>query len=212
MASVVVADPNFLAREGFKKIIENKGHISLSGEIIRYKDFWPKLTSLKPDILVLDYNAKDFFEKEDLGKICQLSPGTKILIISDSKKRENILTAVENGAIGYLTKQCGENEILDALNAVLKGEKYFCSKILDIIIEKKLEENNGKPVLTEREIEIIKLITEKYTNEEIAKKLFISINTVYTHRKNIMKKLKLKSPVELILYAIDSGIIQPYQN
>lgn len=93
-----------------------------------------------------------------------------------------------------------------------RGEKFICNKILDVILEKNTYDTNNETVLSERETEIIKLIAEKYSSQEIAEKLFISIHTVYTHRKNIMKKLNMRSPVELILYAIDKGIVPPYQN
>lgn len=207
MTSVVIAEPAYLVREGFKTIIEKSEKVSLIGEITKKEEFHIKVESLKPDILVIDANTVNFVEVEELSKVGNLSPSTKVLVISDHYKKENILKIINNGALGYLTKGCCKDEILNALESVSRGEKFFCSKILDIILEEKHDVPKNFSELTDREIEIIRLITEKYSNQDIAEKLFISIHTVYTHRKNIMKKLKLKSPVELILYAIDSGII-----
>jgi len=92
-----------------------------------------------------------------------------------------------------------------------RGEKFFCNKILDVILEKHLIEDKDdckSASLSEREIELIKLAVKGFSNKEIADKLFLSIHTVYTHRKNIMRKLKIKSPVELVLYALNSGIAE----
>ncbi len=212
MASVVVADPVFLAREGFKALIEENRNFTFTGEITSGDDFLPLLKELKPDLLVVGFDSNGFVGIDDIRSAKEVSADTNILVISNDRKKENILKIISNGALGYLTRQCGRNEIIDALNSVLKNEKFFCSKILDIILDKNSDPKDPGAELTEREIEIIKLIAEKYSNTKIAEKLFISIHTVYTHRRNIMKKLELKSPVELILYAIDNGIIDAYQN
>jgi DNA-binding NarL/FixJ family response regulator len=209
--NAVIADPAFLVREGFKKLAENVKNLSIKGEITKGSEFWNKVTSLKPDLLILDYDQPDFFALEDLKKIDEYSPGTKILIISNHNKKENILKAIKSGALGYLTKECGREELIDALEALSRGEKFFCNKILDVILEKHLAEEDGdcKPAaLSMREIEIIKLAVKGYSNKEIADMLYLSIHTVYTHRKNIMRKLKIKSPVELVLYALNSGITE----
>ena len=212
MTSVVIAGSIYLAREGFKTILGNNENFSLIGEITNKTEFWTKLKSLKPDILIVDNDSKDFIDIDELSKVHEFSAGTRILIISDHYKKENVLKIINSGALGWLTKECEKNEILAALESMARGERFICNKILDVILEKKHGETNAENDLTDREVEIIKLIAERYSNQEIAEKLFISIHTVYTHRKNIMKKLKLKSPVELILYAIDKSLIPPYQN
>ena len=209
--NAVIADPVFLVREGFKRVTENVKDFTVKGEITKASEFWNKIKSLNPDLLILDYDHPDFFSIEDLKKIDEYSPGTKILIISNHNKKENILKAVRTGALGYLTKECGEEEIIGALEAVSKGEKFFCNKILDVILEKHLKRDDDecKPAaLSMREIEIIQLVVKGFSNREIADKLFLSIHTVYTHRKNIMRKLKIKSPVELVLYALNSGLTE----
>lgn len=212
MTEIVIADKIFLARQGLKSIIGNNTN-KITGEITNSSEFWSKIKELKPDILILGYDYENMVNFSDLSKIKFISTKTKLLIISDGKEKSKIFNAIKLGILGYLTEECGSEEIVKAIESISRGEKFFCSKILDIILEKNFGSNvNKENGLTEREIEIIKLIADKHTNQEIAEKLFISIHTVYTHRKNIMKKLQLKSPVELILYAIDSGLIQPYQN
>ncbi len=212
MTSIAIASPAFLSREGFRMIIENNKNFQLVGEITNKREFKEGLQPLKPDILVVDNDSEDFIGIDELSKLTRLSAGIKVLIISDYLKKENIQKLLDDGILGYLTKACEKNEILTALESIAKGEKFICNKILDVVLEKKREGDRNETGLSEREIEIVKLIAEKYSYQEIAEKLFISIHTVYTHRKNIMKKLNMRSPVELILYAMDKGIILPYQN
>ncbi len=212
MTSIVIASRAFLAAEGFKTLLASDNNFSFAGKINSKDDLWNKLCIFMPDILVINNNQEDLIKADDINKIKDVSPGTKILIISDQYKKENVWEYLKNGTLGYLCTECDGSEIKDALAAVAKGEKFICGKILDTIINKKLDENVSENDLTSREIEIIKLIAEKYSNQEIADMLFISIHTVYTHRKNIMKKLKLKSPVELILYALDKGLAPEYQD
>jgi len=211
MVEVVIADPSFLAREGFKKTMDGKNSYKIVGEIKNNKEIWFKLSSLSPDILVIDYDDKNFLDINEITKIKEYVPSTKILVISNHNEKQNILSVIKQGALGYLTKECEADEIIKALDAVSKGEKFFCSKILDVILDKHYEpynKNGSTILLSGREVEIIKLIAEGNSNQNIADKLFLSIHTIYTHRKNIMKKLKLKSPVELVLYALNSGIVE----
>jgi len=207
----LIADPSFLTREGFKKTMEGENSYKIVGEIKNNKEIWFKLSSLNPDILVIDYDDKNFLDINEITKIKEYVPSTKILVISNHDEKQNILNVIRQGAFGYLTKECEADEIIKALNAVSKGEKFFCSKILDVILERHYEpynKNGSTILLSGREVEIIKLIAEGNSNQNIADKLFLSIHTIYTHRKNIMKKLKLKSPVELVLYALNSGIVE----
>jgi len=211
MVEIVLADPSFLAREGFKKILEGDKLYKIIGEIKNNKEIWFKLSSLNPDILVLDYDNRNFLDVNEITKIKEYVPSTRILVISNHEEKQNIMNVIKQGALGYLTKECEGDEIFKALEAILKGEKFFCSKILDVILEKHYEpynKNGSTVLLSDREVEIIKLIAEGNSNQNIADKLFLSIHTIYTHRKNIMKKLKLKSPVELVLYALNSGIVE----
>lgn len=211
MKEIVLADPSYLAREGFKKVLDGDKSYQIVGEIKNNRELWFKLSSLNPEILVLDYTDRNFLEVNDIIRIKEYAPSSKILVISNHDDKQNILNVIKQGALGYLTKECESEEIFKALDAVSKGEKFFCSKVIDIILEKHYEphkKNGSMVLLSDREVEIIKLIVDGNSNQEIANKLFLSIHTVYTHRKNIMKKLKLKSPVELVLYALNSGITE----
>ncbi len=206
---IVIANPSYLIREGFKYVINSHKLLNLSGEITNALEFWNKVEKFKPDVLVVDYSIPNFVEIDELSKINEISEKTKLLVISNDRNKDNILKAINAGVKGYLSRECGKEEILNALFTIHKGEKFFCNKILDVIIEKQInpQDDFSQLNLGEREIEVIKLITSGYSNKDIADKLFISIHTLYTHKKNIMRKLNFKSPVELVLFAIETGLI-----
>ena len=167
------------------------------------------MQNFSPDVLVFDYSTPNFIEIDELSKINEVSEKTKLLVISNDRNKDNILKVIKSGVTGYLSRECGKEEIINALFTIHRGEKFFCNKILDVIIEKQNNPQNdlSQSNLSEREIEVIKLIASGYSNKEIVDKLFISIHTLYTHRKNVMKKLNFKSPVELVLFALDCGLI-----
>ena len=109
----------------------------------------------------------------------------------------------------FLSKQCDEKEILDAVLATAKGEKFYCTNVLNYLLEKSFpKETECKPLpLSAREVEIVQLISTGLIAKEIAGKLNLSTHTIYTHRKNIMKKLGIGSTSELVLYAVNEGIV-----
>jgi DNA-binding NarL/FixJ family response regulator len=124
-------------------------------------------------------------------------------------KKTNIYKVIELGAISFLTKECDKEEIIGAIYATAKNEKFLCHKVIDIIIEKHMhtDDDNCKAFnLSLRETEIIKLTAKGWTAKTIAGHLFLSTHTVYTHKKNIMKKFKINSSSEMIVYAIQNGL------
>jgi DNA-binding NarL/FixJ family response regulator len=134
------------------------------------------------------------------------------LVISDVKNESAVLKILERGIQGYLTYECDEDEIIHAIFAISKGEKFYCNKVLDIVFNKHLynkEDDNCDAVsLTSRETEIARFIASGLTNREVADKIHLSPHTVHTHRKNIMKKLGVRSASELTIYAIGIGLIE----
>ncbi len=183
----------------------------LCGEVQNENDLEDFLKTKRPDIIIIDYNQPDSFGVETILKINKLSPKTKILIISSDNNKNNIYKVLELGVNSFLTKQCDQQEILNAIRATSKGEKFFCNNVLNYILEKSFSpEDNGdcSPTpLTLREMQIVRLVAAGKIAKEIAHTLNLSTHTVYTHRKNIMKKLGLGSTSELVIYALNHGII-----
>ena len=210
---ILLADSQYLVRLGLRHILNRNKNIEVIDECSQSNELIDKIKKYKPEVVMLDYHNGDQFDISDIKTIKHLSPTTNVIVISADNNRENIHKALEYGINSFLTKQCDKDEITSAIHATAKGEKFFCNKILNIILEKHLEKNEEEDCLptelTVREVQIVKLITMGKSSREIATHLHLSHHTINTHRKNVLKKLNLKSTSELILYAVKSGIINP---
>lgn len=209
--TVALADKQALTKVGLRSFIDEQEDLMLLEDVSSMKDLRSILSNEQPQVLLVDYNLKDFVSISDLKEVNKLSPGTRILVISSDNDQANIFKVLEVGISGYVTKECSQREIVGAIYATAKGEKFFCNKVLELILEKHLKKENEDECLpTElsiREIEIVQLTASGLNAREIANKLHLSHHTVYTHRKNVMKKLGLGSVSELTLYAVKTGII-----
>lgn len=206
---IFIADSHLLVREGIKGILRGKPDLDIVGEASHSAELALSIGLAKPDVLILDYHEPGYFSLEDIKTVGTLSPDTRVLIISTGHHKNDILKALEYGVTNYILKECSQEEFLGALYAAIKREKFFCGKVIDAIVEKHFPKNDTcEPSnLSGREIEIIRLIAQGLTNKKIAHKLFLSVHTVSTHRKNVLHKLKLNNSSELVAFAIKKGII-----
>jgi len=165
-----------------------------------------EISDIKPDIAILDININPFSGIEATKMIRRLAPGTKIIGVSMHNQPSFAKKMMRNGAMGYVTKSSNKNEMYEAIRSVMRGEKFICAEIQRNITNQVLmdDDDNKLSRLTEREIEIIKLIKDGCTNKEIAEKLFLSPRTVETHRARILKKLDLKNSLSLVKYINES--------
>jgi DNA-binding NarL/FixJ family response regulator len=211
-SSIIIADSDYLVRVGLQHLIRRSKGFEIVAEAQSENDLIKLLKENHSDIVILDYNQQDAFGIETIRRINKISPKSKLLIISADNSKKNVFEVLELGVNSFLTKQCEEEEIINAIKAVSKGEKFFCNNVLNLILEKSFspeETDDCSPTpLTFREMQIVKLITAGKIAKEIADVLNLSVHTVYTHRKNIMKKLELSSTSELVIYAINHGIIE----
>lgn len=208
--SIIIADNQYLTRQGLRAIVKyNYGFKILEAnsqfQIIEHID------QNNPSLLIIDYLPKEF----DVITIKEHFPDLKILAIShDYSTLDKVTTmqavtaVVKSGIESHITKDCSEDEFIDAIKATAEGNKFFCNQILNLVVENKNQRNNcDYTSLTPREIDVVKCTVSGLTAKETAEKLFVSHHTVNTHRKNIMKKLGFKSPQELTLYAVNTGLI-----
>jgi len=169
-----------LIRSGLEKII------SSASEMVLVNDDIPH-----PDVVIGDpHVSPDLHER-------------LMLILEETSDHSGIRKLVNNGIKGALTIHCSEKEILHAIESVGRHERFFCHKVLEVMLE-----NPASAVITEREKEVLELIARGETTDEIARALTISVHTVNSHRKNMLKKLNLKSPVQLVAYAVNHNLIQ----
>jgi two-component system invasion response regulator UvrY len=203
---IVIADDHLLIAETWATLINMDPDFEVVKVFDNTQTLIEEISELKPDIAILDININPFSGIEATKMIRRLAPGTKIIGVSMHNQPSFAKKMMRNGAMGYVTKSSNKNEMYEAIRAVMKGEKFICAEIQRNITNQVLmdDDDNKLSRLTEREIEIIKLIKNGSTNKEIAEKLFLSPRTVETHRARILKKLDLKNPLSLVKYVNES--------
>ncbi len=206
--TVLISDFQFLTRAGLIHLIGEKTDLDLLGVVEEPEHLLTKALELHPDVLVMDYKSQDPVLLSILKQVVH-SKATNVLIITNEDSKPAIKSLLEMGIKGVVTKKCSQNEILNAIDSVAQNNRFFCNSILDLLIEDESRppETRCEPTdLSNREFEVLQLITKGYRTADIAEALHLSIHTINSHRKNILKKLNLKSPAELIVYAMESGL------
>lgn len=206
--SVLLADFQFLTREGIASLIKSIPDFEIIGQVNNASDLETTIYNLQPELTVLDISDKDRALITTLERIKEKTSG-KFLIISNSQSRESIQRLLGMGIKGIVTKNCSEEEISNALMAVRQNHRFFCNNILDLVVEDQTARDNCDPTsLSPREYEVLTFIAKGLTTTQIAETLFLSVHTINSHRKNILRKLNMKSPTELVAYAIKSGLVK----
>jgi two-component system invasion response regulator UvrY len=208
--SAVIADGQPLVAAGLETLLTEKQGMAIVGRARKGDHMLSLVEKFQPALLIADYNVPGFISLDDIRNAISASSKTNVLILSSDDNKTTILSALNLGVKGYVTKECSMEEVGMAIQATVKGEKFFCHKVLDIIMEKhlKVEPDIGIALLTSRETEILTLIAHGKSTMVIAEELFLSPHTVQTHRKSIIKKLNIKSPTEFVIYALDFGLLK----
>ncbi len=211
---IILADDHQIVRDGIKALLEKEDNIKIIDEAADGKELLEKIKQHKPDIVLMDISMPEISGIEATKILSTQEPDIKVLILSMYLNEDFILDAIKAGAKGYLPKNTTKLELIDAINTINSGNNFFSQKVSSVIINsyvKKEQNEDGEKIitkkLTSREIEILKLFAEGYTNKEIADNLFISIRTVESHKNHIMKKFNVKNTVQLIKLALKNKII-----
>jgi two-component system response regulator NreC len=213
---IILVDDHQLVRDGIKALLSGIADISIIGEASGAAELFGELENLKPDLLIMDISLPEISGIEITKKISSEYPEIRVLMLSMYNNEEFIFNSIKAGAKGYLPKNTSREELMEAIYAINTGEEFFGESISKVMLKSYIKRvaQDGKPeeksseVLTSREIEILKLYVEGLINKEISDKLDISIRTVETHKNHIMRKLGLKSTVELVKYAIRNKIAE----
>ena len=210
---VVIADDHSLFRDGIKSLINNINGIVVVGEFDNGLDLIEGIVDIKPDVIITDISMPGMSGIDATKKISDEYPEIPVIILSMYNNEDFICNAIKAGAKSYLPKDIRRDDLLAAITAVSKGESYYSREVSETIMKnfinraKHDQNNESEKSLTKREIEVIKLVSGGLINKEIADKLNISIRTVDAHKSNIMQKLKIKSNVEMVKYAIKNELI-----
>jgi DNA-binding NarL/FixJ family response regulator len=200
-----IVDDHYMVIEGIHSLLQNEMDIEWMGHAMNAASCLAFLKKEKPDVILLDINLSDKSGIDLCKEVKQQYPGIHILGLSTFNQQSFIEKMIANGASGYVIKNASQQELMDAIHAVVKGKQYL-SFDAAITLRKTAAETN-LPVITRREKEVLDLIGDGLTNNEIAKKLFISITTVDSHRKNLLSKFEAKNTASLIRIAAQLKII-----
>ena len=205
---ILVADDHALIRTGMKNLLEGNKEFLVVGEAADGEEVIQKARELKPDVVVMDISMPKVNGIEATRILKQSRPETGILVLTMHENAEYANQVFKAGASGYVLKNAGKEEISTAIYAVARGEKYFSSRVSEIVMSeyaRQSEARSSEAALTKREQEILDLIGKGLNNQQIADQLFISPRTVETHRTNIMQKLNIHDAPNLVRYALEHG-------
>ena len=206
---VLLADDHSIVRTGLKKLLESHIDISEVIECVDGKEALEKIRKLVPEVAVLDISMPKLTGLEVLQKINEDNLDVKCLILSIHPEKDYAIRAIKNGAYGYLPKDSAGEELIQAIDQVIKGEKYISKDLQNLLLEFTANPTQQElhEKLSDREFKVLILIVEGKSINEIAEKLFISNKTVSTYKTRLLEKMKISSVAELTKYAINHKLI-----
>jgi DNA-binding NarL/FixJ family response regulator len=215
MITILIADDHEIVRDGLHSLLEAESDFQVVGEASTGLQALQLALDLLPDVMVLDMSMPEMNGLEVLAQLQAKDVSISAIVLSMHADQESVLTALQNGAMGYILKDYGVAELTRAVREVLKGHHYLSPSLSDHVITSFLAKSptgkgssrQGLALLTDRELELLKLCAVGYEIEEIAATLLISVNTVKTHRSNMMRKLDLHSQSAITRYALEHGLL-----
>ena len=213
MVRVLVADDHAIVRSGLRLLLEREPDLAVVGEASDGRSALDWIDHEQADVAIIDVAMPGLNGIEAASQIARKHPKISIVMLSMHSDEAYVLRCLRAGARAYVLKESAENELIAAIRAVTQGKSFLSPKVRHLLQRDDLERmrrsgNESGDLLTGREREILQLIAEGHSNKEIASRLFLSVYTVETHRKNILDKLRLRGTADLILYAVRKGIIQ----
>jgi DNA-binding NarL/FixJ family response regulator len=215
LINVVMADDHGIFRDGFELILSRAPGMHLMGQAANGRELIEKVEECQPHVVVTDIKMPLMDGIEATRKISSTWPGIGVIGLSMHDEDDLILEMLEAGAKGYLLKNADKQEVIAAIETVYAGDPYYCTstntKLAKLIAKTRYQVFNRtkKPEFNEKEIEIIQLICQEFTNREIGEKLFMSVRTVEGYRLKILEKMNVKNTVGLVIYAIQQGFFEP---
>jgi two-component system response regulator NreC len=211
---VLIADDHTLVREGLRALLEGRENFEVIAEASNGLEAVERAQEMRPDVVLMDITMPGLDGFEATRRIVKMSPAIRVLVLTVHETEDYFFRVLEVGAQGFLVKDAASTELVAAVMAVHQGGMFLHPPLAKRLVEDYLrrvstgEERASYEDLTSRQREILKLIGEGNTNQEIASQLSLSINTVQTHRSRIMDKLNLHSRAELMKYAVRMGLLR----
>ncbi len=210
---LLVVDDHALFRQGLRSLLNMQPDLDVVGEATGGREAISRTDELRPDVVIMDLAMPDLNGMEATRLIKEAHPEVEVLALSVHGTDDYVLRALESGASGYVLKEAEANELASAVRAVHGGGAFVCPALARRLIDQHVIGRNpsgsrsGTNGLTPRELQILKLLGNGLTNEEMAGELGLSVNTVQTHRAHVMSKLGLHNRAQLVRYAAQAGLL-----
>lgn len=208
-ATLLLVDDQAMLLDGMEALLATIPLVRLVGRSDSGMDAVEQAAVLLPDLVLMDVNMPNMDGIEATKCLLKVSPESRVLMLSMYGHKEYVLEVMEAGAYGYLLKNSGKAELIAAFTAILNGKKYIAQELSALIDNgdryKDRESGNKYGALSKREVQVVKLILHQHTSQEIASALFVSTDTVESHRRNIMHKLDIRNTAGLVKYAMERG-------
>jgi len=210
MIDVLLTDDHALVRTGIKRLLEDSNKVRIVGEADCGEDSVTLAQQLKPDVILMDVNMPGIGGVEACRRILQRNPAQKIIVLTIHNEQTFPKRMLEIGARGYLTKECGVDEMLHAIEQVYKGGNYIAPSIAQQLALSLLPGNEKNPIdrLSRREFQVMLMISHGLTNAAISEKLCLSPKTVSTYRLRLLEKLGAQNEVDLVKIAVEQGMVE----
>ena len=205
---VVLADDHAVVRSGLRMLLEAEPDIAVLAEASDVDSAARYVLGHKPQVLVLDLNMGDESSLPEIPRLVERSPGTAIVVLTMQDDPAFAREALGGGALGYVLKQAADEELIEAVRLAAAGETYLNPRLGAKLAAAPQTTKAALNGLSEREVEVLRLIALGHTNSDIAAQLFLSVRTIETHRAHIQQKTRRSSRPELVRYAIDHGLVE----
>jgi DNA-binding NarL/FixJ family response regulator len=212
MLHILIADDHGIVRSGIRMLIDRQEGMRVVAEAEDGIEAVALAQSSRPDVAILDVSMPRMTGLQAAREIKARAPDTSVLLLSMHDDERYFFDAVDVGASGYVLKRAADTDLIDAIQAVARGEQFVSPDTERSVIKEWLEgsrEERLEDPLTPRELDVVKLIAEAHTNKQIAEALHVSEKTVESHRANVLSKLGMRDRVELVRYAIRRGLVEP---
>jgi DNA-binding NarL/FixJ family response regulator len=212
---VLIADDHALFRRALEMVLDKESDIEVIGEAQDGEQAVERATELMPDVVLMDVRMPRRTGIEATQRIKELLPHVKILVLTNSDEEADLYDSIKAGASGYLLKEISDEEVADSIRSVVQGHSRIspamASKLLSEFQAMTKREDDRQPLapprLTDRELQVLRLVAKGLANRDIAGQLFISENTVKNHIRNILEKLQLHSRMEAVIYAVREKLL-----
>jgi DNA-binding NarL/FixJ family response regulator len=212
MLHILIADDHGIVRSGIRMLIDRQQGMHVVAEAEDGIQAVELAQATRPDVAILDVSMPRMTGLQAAREMRSRLPGTSVLLLSMHDDERYVFDAVDVGAAGYVLKRSADTDLIDAIQAVARGEQFVSPVTERAVIREWLageREQRLEDPLTPRELDVVKLIAEAHTNKQIAEALHVSEKTVESHRANVLSKLGMRDRVEIVRYAIRRGLVEP---